>query len=411
MKESKEYVEVAELIGKFLKEELTAAESERLKTWIEEDDKHLDLWQRLTDPVYLEDHVRFWEDKEDKDLYWKQLADEIFHKRPQKRIIFRKVLRYAAVVLPFILFLGAGFYFFNHRRGKSNEEQSQILAGIHVMPRGKVAQLVLANGKVFNLSDSVQEAITEKDGTKVRNQASALSYATGSKNRRAATLYNMLVTPRGGEYQVKLSDGTKVWLNAASSLRYPTQFNGEERKVFLSGEAYFEVAKDAAHPFIVNAGNTDIRVLGTKFNVSSYPDDPRQKTTLAEGSVRVSKTGQLATGHKGVLLKPGYEAVINKNGNNIQIEKADVEAALGWKNGMFIFDSESLGSLLRKLSRWYNVDVAYAEGVDTLFHFTGRIERYENIAGILHLIELTGKVQFTLTDHELYVRPDQLVSN
>ena len=203
---------------------------------------------------------------------------------------------------------------------------------------------------------------------------------------------------------VELSDGTKVWLNAASSLRYPTQFNGKERKVYLTGEAYFEVAKDAAHPFMVKADRMDVTVLGTKFNVSSYPDDPIQRTALAEGSVLINDAGQLAENGDGVMLKPGYEAAIRKNGRRIHVNKVNMEAALAWKNGMFIFDGESLGSMMRKLSRWYNVEVKYDDGVDTLFHFTGRIRRYEDITGILRLIELTGKVGFTLKDHELHVK-------
>ncbi len=275
---------------------------------------------------------------------------------------------------------------------------------MHILPQGKVAQLILANGKKINLVDNHQEAITEKDGTKVRNDSSVLSYASGPGDLQVEKLYNTLVIPPGGEYRIVLSDGTKVWLNAASSLRYPTQFNGKERKVYLSGEAYFEVAKDAAHPFMVNADKMDITVLGTKFNVSSYPDDPIQKTALAEGSVLINDVGQSAKKRDGVILKPGYEAVITKNDRAIQVNKVNVEAALAWKNGMFIFDSESLGSLMRKLSRWYNIEVKYDDGVDTLFHFTGRIQRYEEISGILHLIELTGKVGFTFKDNELHVK-------
>jgi ferric-dicitrate binding protein FerR (iron transport regulator) len=192
-------------------------------------------------------------------------------------------------------------------------------------------------------------------------------------------------------------------LNAASSLRYPTRFTGKVRKVFLSGEAYFEVAEDERHPFVVDAGNTNVTVLGTKFNISSYTNDPGQKITLAEGSVLVNEKRN--DKNKGVVLKPGFEAVIRNNENNVRVNKANVEAALAWKNGMFIFDSESLGSLMRKLSRWYNVDVKYDDGVDTLFHFTGRIRRYEDIAGILHLIELTGKVKFSLRQHEIEISP------
>lgn len=395
MTQNEQYFEIAGLIGKFLRDEVSPEEAARLEAWIAEDEEHKKLWERLTDPLYMEEGVQYWQDNRNKEINWKRLSGRISGKRP----VVRRMLRYAAVLLPFLLVCGAGWYFFRYQEQKSKDVP--VLAS-HILPQGKVAQLILANGKKINLTDSLPEAITEKDGTKVHNRLSTLSYVSGDGH--AKTLYNTLVTPRGGEYMVELSDGTKVWLNAASSLRYPTQFNGKERKVYLTGEAYFEVAKDAAHPFMVKADRMDVTVLGTKFNVSSYPDDPIQRTALAEGSVLINDAGQLAENGDGVMLKPGYEAAIRKNGRRIHVNKVNIEAALAWKNGMFIFDGESLGSMMRKLSRWYNVEVKYDDGVDTLFHFTGRIRRYEDITGILRLIELTGKVGFTLKDHELHVK-------
>jgi ferric-dicitrate binding protein FerR (iron transport regulator) len=399
--EKHQNLEIAALIGKFLRSELTAAEAARLEAWVEEDAAHKKLWERLTDPLYVDERLQYWVSGQDKNAAWKRLSAEISGEPQPRFSIARKALRYAAILLPLMVLGGAALYFLGIKGQKT--DASLALADVHILPQGKVAQLILANGETVNLNDSLHKAITEKDGTKVQNQASALSYTSGAAGgRRAEMLFNTLITPRGGEYRIVLADGTKVWLNAASSLRYPTQFNGRERKVFLTGEAYFEVAKDAAHPFIVNTGGTDVTVLGTKFNISSYPDDPAQKTTLAEGSVRISDANA-AEGGNSVLLKPGNEAVIAQPGRIIRVNKTNVDAALAWKNGMFFFDSESLGSLMRKLSRWYNVDVQYDDGVDTLFHFTGRIQRYEDINGILRLIELTGKVKFTLSGRELHV--------
>ncbi|WP_198674122.1 FecR family protein [Chitinophaga alhagiae] len=396
MEQNEKYLDIAALIGKSLQGELTPEEAAALQAWVEESSENKALWERLTDPAYLQERVQYWEHDRDRSVHWRQLSEKISGKRPAGRVVaVRKALRYAAMLLPLLLLGGAALYFFWLRAPQG--EETLASTELQIFPQGKVAQLILANGEKVNLNDSLQKAITEKDGTKVRNSASALSYVSGPAGAHVATLYNTLVTPRGGEYRIELSDGTKVWLNAASSLRYPTQFNGKERKVYLSGEAYFEVAKDAKQPFIVNTDRMDITVLGTKFNLSAYPDDPVHKTTLAEGSVRVNSGGG------GVMLKPGYEAVIGKNNPAIQVSKVNVEAALAWKNGMFVFDSESLGSLMRKLSRWYNVEVKYDNGVDTLFHFTGRIRRYEDIKGILSLIELTGKVHFTFKDHELHV--------
>lgn len=393
---------IAGLIGKFLRSELSSEEEAQLREWINESDKHKALWEHMTDPQYVQGNMQYWEGHEDKKAYWERLSSEIAEKRPTARIIARKVLRYAAVLLPLIIVCGVGYYFFS--RPNQRNDQTGQLAATRILPQGKVAQLILANGETVDLNDSLEEAIVEKDGTKMHNRSSALSYVSGSGVRSADILFNTLVTPRGGEYRIDLADGTKVWLNAASSLRYPTQFNGKERKVYLSGEAYFEVTKDSAHPFIVNADRMDIRVLGTKFNVSAYPDDPSRKTTLAEGMVRIRNIDLSPGNSEGVILEPGYEAVMTKNGDSIKVNKANVEAALAWKNGMFAFESESLGSLMRKLSRWYNVEVRYDEGVDTMFHFTGRMRRYDDLAGALRWIGLTRKVSFALEGGELHVK-------
>lgn len=397
-------MKIARLIAKSLKEELTAEESAWLEAWVAESAQNRAIYGRLMRADYLEEQLSFWE-HHDPEVYWPQMEEAIARDQSRWRRTMQGVRRYAAILLPLILVCGAGWYWISHFPKNQAENRPDSLAGVHIMPRGKVAQLVLGSGRVISLNDSVREVVTEKDGTQVRNKASALSYLAGNHHSEKA-LYNTLITPRGGEYQVTLSDGTKVWLNTASSLRFPTRFQGKQREVVLSGEAYFEVSKDEKHPFIVRTANDmKVTVLGTKFNISSYTDDPGQKITLTEGSVRVRNEDEPARTDSGVLLKPGYQAVFSKDNRRISVAKANLEAALAWKNGLFLFDGESLGSILRNLSRWYDVKVVYADGVDTRFHFTGRIHRYENITGILHLLELTGKVEFTMNGRQLEVVP------
>jgi ferric-dicitrate binding protein FerR (iron transport regulator) len=403
MKRPDPYMKIARLIAKSLKEELTAEESAWLDSWVADSAPNRAIYNRLMRAEYLEEQLTFWE-HHDSEAYWPAMEEAIAQDRSRWRRTIQGVRRYAAVLLPLILVCGAGWYWISHFPKQKTEASYDSLAGVHIMPRGKVAQLVLGNGRVISLNDSVQEVVTEKDGTHVRNNASALSYLAGHQ-RSANTIYNTLITPRGGEYQVTLSDGTKVWLNTASSLRFPTRFDGKQREVALTGEAYFEVAKDEKHPFIVRTDDMKVTVLGTKFNVSSYSDDPGQKITLTEGSVRVHNEDELVRDNSGVLLKPGYEAVISKDNHHIDVAKANLEATLAWKNGLFLFDGESLGNIMRTLSRWYDVNVVYADGVDTRFHFTGRIHRYENITGILHLLELTGKVEFSMNGRQLEVAP------
>lgn len=399
------HFDIAALIHKFLVGTLTPEESARLDAWIAQSEDNQRLWQRMTDPVHLERELVKLKGADPVER--ERLMAEIAFRRLNGRRTMRKLLRYAAVVIPVVVLLGSAWYFWSGHSGRHADEALKSLEDVRIMPQGKVAQLVLANGKAIKLKGSTEKELTEQDGTQVSNQANALSY-TAASGPGAPALYNTLITPRGGEYRVRLSDGTQVWLNAASSLRYPTRFTGSERSVYLAGgEAYFEVASDARHPFIVHVGGTKVKVLGTAFNVSSYEDDPRQEITLAEGAVYVTETG---AAKKGVTLEPGYQAVVGGSAG-LQVTEVNVEAVLAWKNGLFMFDNESLGSLMRKLSRWYDVEVVYEKGVDTLFHFTGRIKKYENITGILHLLEYTGKVTFEMKEHRLYVLPVTNVAN
>lgn len=404
MKQEEKYFEIAKWITDFLGGKITSEESEKLEDWINESEQHRQIWLRLTNPVYLEDHLHYWENR-NTPKYWKQLTTELEEEPQQKKrklrgrrsVAMKKAWQYAAAILPIILLSGAIWYFYHHNPVENVKPVVSPLSAVHIMPKGNVAQLVLGNGAVVNLSDSLQETITEKDGTKVHNHGGALSYVSSS-GAEQKTVYNTLIVPRGGEYRIILPDGTRAWLNAASSLRYPTQFNGKERKVYLDGEGYFEVAENAKEPFVVHAGNTDVTVLGTRFDVSSYRNDALQKVVLAEGAVRVN------AGNKDVLLKPGLGAFIQKD-ENISVSRVNVDAVLGWKNGMFIFDGESLGSIMKKMERWYNVQVQYEDGVNSKFHFTGRIKRFENITGLLNLIELTGKVKFGVVGNEVVVSP------
>ena len=401
--EPDKYFELAELLAKFLKGELSTTESEILRSRMEKSAETRQLWKRLTDPGFLKDGLNFWNPGGDKEAEWEKLLAGIQESPHKSRFTFRKVLRYAAIFIPVVLASATGWYLFSHSEKNPPVTKESALAGIHIMPHGKVARLILGSGQVVNLNDSLQNLITEKDGTRLRNQSSTLVYSVNGVPGGAATIYNTLLTPRGGEYQITLSDGTKVWLNASSSLRYPTQFNEQERRIYLSGEAYFEVAKDVAHPFIVSTGSMNLTVLGTKFNVNSYPDDPEQKTTLAEGAVRISNTVQEGGRPEDVVLTPGMASVIQRGDAGISVHTTDVEASLAWKNGLFVFSNESLGAIMRRLSRWYDVEVKYDDDVNDRLHFTGRIRRYENITGILKLLEMTGKVRFSLGDHALHV--------
>jgi ferric-dicitrate binding protein FerR (iron transport regulator) len=399
MKQIEPHFEISQLIVKFLEGKLTSDESEKLNRWIGESDLHRQLWEQLTDADYLEANLKKLKSR-DLDQAWVNLQFKIKNGQsagPRRR---RQVLRYAAAVIGITLIGLAGKYFFGNGFFPEKEDKEEATIA-EILPQGKIAELVLGNGTVVHLDGNTNAPIIEEDGTKVFSDQNGVHYSSNNTADRKE-IYNTLIVPRSGEYRVVLSDGTMVWLNAASSLKYPTKFGSSQRKVILSGEGYFEVTKDAKRPFIVKTENTQVEVLGTKFNVSAYTEDSKNKISLAEGKVVVQ---QLKEGeNERVVLTPGYGAVVEKDKSGIQTTHVNIEAELAWKDAMFIFEDEALGSIMKKLSRWYDVNVSFEPGVDTMFHFTGHIEKYENLAKTLHLLELTRKVSFDIKNHDIIVK-------
>jgi ferric-dicitrate binding protein FerR (iron transport regulator) len=208
---------------------------------------------------------------------------------------------------------------------------------------------------------------------------------------------NTIQTPRGGQYQVILPDGTKVWLNAASSLTYPTAFTGGDRAVQLRGEAYFEVAGNKEKPFKVMVGNMQVNVLGTHFNVMAYEDENAIQTTLLEGAVQVTNGG---VSH---LLKPGQEGRLDRSSDAFRLLDVDADEAVAWKNGVFQFGGISIETVMRQIVRWYDVDVEYQGRTNE--HFRGTISRSANASEVFKMLELTGAVHFTIDGKKVIVKP------
>lgn len=260
-----------------------------------------------------------------------------------------------------------------------------------VVPGGNKALLTLADGSVIVLDSAANGALTQQGKTTVlKKQDGELVYESKSNTRQDAIAWNTISTPRGGQYHVVLPDGTKVWLNAVSSLRFPASFTGNERRVELTGEAYFEVEKDHNKPFRVviapsplGKGRGEVEVLGTHFNIMAYNDEATINTTLLEGSVNMSSS----KGH--CLLKPGEQARVAKDGQLALNEHADVEEAIAWKNGSFQFHNANVETVMRQISRWYDVDIEYAENVP-VEKFEGEIPRNSNIDQVFKILELSN---------------------
>ena len=267
-----------------------------------------------------------------------------------------------------------------------------------IPPGSDGAILTLADGRKIVL-DSVQNGeLSIQGNTKIVKQGGRLAYMPqGSAGQEI--LYNTMNIPRGKQYQLILPDGSHVWLNAASSIRYPAAFTGKERKVEITGEAYFEVAKSAARPFRVKIGEAEeVEVLGTHFNIMAYEEEATVKTTLLEGAVKVTRA---KASH---LLRPGQEAQLNKNGDGITvIDDAPLSEAVAWKNGLFFFNRASLSTVMRQIARWYDVQIVY-EGDIPEMEFGGKISRKSNVSEVLKILELS-KVHFRIEGKKIIVMP------
>jgi transmembrane sensor len=284
-----------------------------------------------------------------------------------------------------------------------------------IQPGSNKAVLTLADGSNIALDSAHTGRLTQQgraqvlklaDGRLKYDASDENGHENGSRNgdgQTTAVTYNILSTPKGGQYRLVLPDGSQVWLNAASSIRYPTTFTGTDREVEITGEAYFEIARDPSMPFRVQTvnhlGDADpmtIEVLGTHFNVNAYADEDAVRTTLLEGSVKIKK------GKRSGLLRPGQQAQLQPTGEIRWIPDADVEQATAWKNGVFEFDGEELPVIMRQIARWYDVEVEY-EGKIPTEPFTGRVSRSTSLSGVLKILKLSD-IEVTVHNNKVIVR-------
>lgn len=308
---------------------------------------------------------------------------EVWEKLQHGRQMAKQVLLFKriAVAASILLCLSVGLYL----AMRNNElQQFTVSAKNDVKPGRNKAILTLADGSVIDLDNAKTGQLATQNGIIVRKTANGkLEYIVKDvANANQAISTNLISTPRGGQYEVTLPDGTKVWLNAASSLKYPSSFAKNERKVELQGEAYFEVAKDKNRPFRVATKQQTVEVLGTHFNISAYNDETQVKTTLLEGAVNVS------SGTNSLKLKPGQQALLNLADAKLHLNpNVDVDKEMAWKNDLFAFDNDDLKTIMRQISRWYDLDVVY-QGKITDEKYVGEIPRNSNLSEVFKILEL-----------------------
>lgn len=312
-----------------------------------------------------------------------------------RRFSLKRVLAMASAIL---LFITIGIYIRKTSDKQLNTKNATYFNKIS--PGGNNAVLTLANGSKIILTKAKNGVLVSQANITVDKTADGkLVYNASGKKGEAASggqpEYNTISTPNGGQYQVVLPDGTRVWLNAASSLKFPVVFTGKERNVELSGEGYFEVAKNKAMPFKVAINHSVVEVLGTHFNIMGYADEKSTNTTLLEGSVKIT------SGKEQKLIVPGEQARVN---GEIEVAKVNAMQAVEWKNGNFNFSHENIETIMRKVARWYNVSVQY-QGNITNEGFVGTVPRSENITEVLNALELTGLVHFKIIERRVIVMP------
>ncbi|PVD50673.1 iron dicitrate transport regulator FecR [Terrimonas sp.] len=308
---------------------------------------------------------------------------------------FRKMGWAAAVII--MLCCAAGLWIYNKPdRSFTQQTIQKSLPETDIAPGTNKATLTLADGSIISLDEAKKGSLAKQGNTAiVKLDSGQLAYHVKGAIKEIS--YNTLTTPRGGQFHLTLPDGSEVWLNAASSIRFPTAFEGKQRKVSITGEAYFEIKPDKSMPFIVQVNeHTSVEVLGTHFNINSYSDEPSIKTTLIEGLVKVNSLDR----HE--FITPGQQIQLNENNTIRLIKQADIEEALAWKNGVFQFREADLPSVLRQLSRWYDVDVQYEKDIPERV-FEGEMQRDLSLLQVLKILE-KNKVRFEIKGKILIVK-------
>lgn len=366
------------------------AQEKELNEWRSVSPRHEELFQRMLSSEHVEKSIsRFVKTEEEEERGWWQLQQKARSGRSVRKI---KWFPYAAAIV-LILSVGGVFYF------SGDKEQTEILpiAKNEVQVPGSRAVLILPDGRKVDLENEVLRSDLAQSDSLLLVSARSLKYRD-IDSPDTTEIFHTLEIPRGGEYLLTLSDGTMIYLNSESTLSFPVKFQGKERKVYLTGEAYFKVAKNTEHPFVVTAGELEVLVTGTTFGVRAYKDEKDIQTTLESGQVTVRVEG------KSVKLVPNKQVLFNKLTMGMEVRDVDVDLYLAWADGRLVYDNCPLEKILTDLGRWYNIDVFYSRDELRSYQFSLNMKKHEEFIQVLELIGKTGEVQFEVKDNTVIVR-------
>lgn len=384
-----EHWEIWDIIGARIHHEtLTESEEKDFQTWLSLEVENQQIYARLEE--FYDNNSGLG--KGDPKQYWQENQRRF---RLRKRTGLRRIYRYVAYAAVLVLVFCTSIYLLVSPIDSEKQPESLQIA---ILPGSPKASLTLASGEKFTLQQN-DTIICEESG-RILNENNRLEYTSAEIIKPRSVLeYNTLEIPRGGEYRLKLADGTLVWLNAETTLRYPVVFGTSERRIYLKGEAYFQVAKDPQHPFIVTVNGVDITALGTEFNILTTEKDKTVYTTLVEGSVRVQeKRGEAC------VLKPAEQAICRKDAGKMEVRKVKTQLFTSWKDGYYTFEQQPLEKIMATLARWYDIQVFYQNQEVAQLRFSGRLKRYEDITNLLTMIKLTNDVNFEIKGKTIVIK-------
>jgi len=386
---------IAELIAKKIKDEISEDEQSELDKWINDSPQNRTQYENSIDTKNQINKLKSYNSYNKQDV-WKKIEEKT--RAPKTISLNRRIMRYAAAIL-LPLFIAGGVTY------KYLSQDKVSLASIDetIKPGSQKAVLFLSNGGTVELNENNAEEDFKEKGVQIDNRNGQLHYtAQNGADAKKELVYNELKTPRGGGYNLKLADGTQVWLNASSSLRFPVEFSDSTREVYVSGEAFFKVSHNGK-PFIVKSQGTDIRVLGTSFNVSAYSDEHLVTTTLVEGKVQLETHTKSSDHIKKTVLTPGLQAIFDKAKEDIVVNKVVTSQYTSWMKGKLEFKNQDLDLVMKKLSRWYDFEYTFKNESARDYHFSARINSDESISSVLQMLEMTTNVKFEIENNTIVI--------
>ena len=387
---------IFELIAEYSAGTISPADAELLRERLESDAEAMRLFREIRETEKILKSVQAQE-KIDLQKSWQRLDYSLIGQSRKRQRLFWTIGSVVAASVALLLMFAFPFV-------RQAEQPETLVSQVDITPGGVKAVLQYEDGKTIDLTSSSSRIVISDGLVLVNDSLKGLRFDQGELENRPMK-YHTLTVPVGGEYHFTLADGTRVWVNSASEVRFPNCFSGERREIYVKGEVYLEVARDEKHPFIVYTGENEVRVLGTRFNLTAYQDEQKVITTLVEGSV------EFRNDQSSVRLKPGEQSVLNRATNKLEKQKVDVSIYTSWVSGTYEYERSPLSDITRQLSRWYDVQFIYESTEFSNHPFTGVVKRDQSLEEVLSIIEKTTNIRFKISGRTIIIKRAEDAAN